>query len=387
MNITSWSRPARTILAAAMLASAPAAALAAQPVERAVDRDVFGFFSPSARAYMLDVADYSVLSTVAFFSIEARADGHLNTTASDGSANSEWAAWNSSWMGEVIAKAHAAGAEVVLSIRRFAWSSPDAATTVALLENADARATIAAEIADAVVDRGADGANLDFEPIPLAVKDEYVTFVRQVRAALDARQAGLQLTFDATGGIHGYDVTALTAPGAADAVFIMGYPFNGSFSERAGATSPLAGPGYDLTDSLNRFLNMTSADKIILGVPYYGYEWSTETKYRHSIVRPPSADYGTSRSRRIVEAIPLGKLHGVRWDSEQQVPWTRWRYRACADCPTTWRQLYYENRRSLGLKYDLVNGRDLRGVGFWAWGFEGDRPGLYGLLREKFGTP
>jgi spore germination protein YaaH len=84
-------------------------------------------------------------------------------------------------------------------------------------------------------------------------------------------------------------------------------------------------------------------------------------------------------------AIRDGRIHGVRWDSEQKVPWTRWLYRACASCPRTWRQLYYENKRSLALKYDLVNARDLAGVGFWRIGYEGNRPGLYQLLRDKFG--
>jgi spore germination protein YaaH len=384
-----FARPiVRASIAAALLATAPGtAATGIEAPERALSREVFGFFSPSARDYMLDVADYSVLSTVAFFGLDALASGHLQTTRTNGSPTAEWTAWTSQWMDDVIVKAHGHGTDVVLTVRRFAWSDADRAATVALLETASARSSLAAEIAETVTARGVDGVNLDFEPMPDGVGDEFVAFVRELRAELDLRQPGLQLTFDVTANPTNYDIAALTAPGAANAVFIMGYPYHGSWSANAGATSPLSGLPYDLTDTVDRFLTLTSADKVILGLPYYGYEWSTQTRYRHSPTRPPGPTYGSPSSRRISAAIELGRLHGVRWDVEQQVPWTRWRYKACAGCPFTWRQLYYENRRSLGLKYDLINDRDLAGVGFWALGFEGDRPGLYRLLREKFGAP
>ena len=39
---------------------------------------------------------------------------------------------------------------------------------------------------------------------------------------------------------------------------------------------------------------------------------------------------------------------------------------------------------SLGLKYDLVNARGLRGAGIWALGYDGTRPELYALLKRKF---
>jgi len=388
-------RPSLVALVTALLvaavpgsgASAASETTAATPsAGPGLSREVFGFFTTSERDYMLDVADYSVLSTVAFFAIEARADGHLALLTESGTPTRPWEAWNSSWMDEVMARAADAGTHVVLTIKRFGWSDTERAEMVALLSDATRRALLAEEIADAVALRG-DGVNIDFEPMPREVAGDFVTFIRQVRTALDAQRTGLSLTFDATGYGTNYRVAELTASGAADAVFIMGYPYQGGRSDRAGATSPLSGMAYDLTDTVNRFLAQTTPDKIILGLPYYGREWSTTTRYLHSATRPAGPTYGYSVSRLLDGAIRDGRLHGVRWDPEQMVPWTRWRYRACATCPETWRQLYYENKRSLGLKYDLVNSRDLAGVGFWRIGYEGDRPALYQLLRDKFGAP
>ena len=374
------------LLGLALVASGAgaAAASAATASAAAADPEVFGFFTPNARDYMLDAADYSTFTTVAFMGVEALADGHLEKMV-EGVSTVPWAAWTSEWMDTVLETAHAHGCKVVLTVTRFGWSAEDRATTVALLANADARALLADEIADAVVERGANGVNLDFEPVPREVKDDYVTFVRLVRQELNERQAGLFLTFDATGRIANYKIAELTAEGAADAVFLMGYPFKYANSRRAGAVSPLDGVGYGLPEALDAYLARTTPDKVILGLPYYGFEWSTETKYLHSLTRPQGETYGYERSQKIGYAIDFGLAHGRRWDAEQLVPWTRWRYQACETCPLTWRQLYYDDVQSMGLKYDLVIARGLAGVGLFKLGNDTGHPELNALLTEKFG--
>jgi spore germination protein YaaH len=348
-------------------------------------REVFAFFTPNASEYMLESADYSTLTTVAFFGVDALADGTLETTR-DGAVTTQWAAWTSDWMDEVIAKAHAAGCKVVLTVKRFAWSAAERALTTALLSNADTRAHLAEEIADAVIARGVDGVNLDFEPIPTDVKYDFVTFVRLLRQELDERQAGLFLTFDATAHIANYRIADLTAEGAADAVFVMGYPFKSSGSKHAGANSPLDGVKYGLPETVDAYLARTSVDNVILGLPYYGYEWSTETKYLHSATRPIGPTYGYPNSKPIGSAIDFATAKGRRWDAQQLVAWTRWRYQACATCPFTWRQLYYDDTQSLGLKYDMIIERDLAGVGLFKIGNDAGHPELNDLLTQRFGS-
>ena len=349
------------------------------------DRSVFGFFSYRDSAYMLSEADYSTLSTVAFASIPANGDGTLHV-AEGGVPTPAWTAWNAAWMDQVIEKAHAAGARVALTVSRFAWTPDDRATTIAMLSNMDVRNALAAAIASAVTDRGVDGVNIDFEPIPFAVKWEFVAFIREVRAQLDLRAPGLELTFDATAKPGNYAIRELTAPGAADAVFVMAYPFRDSGATTSGATAPLGGRKYDVRATVDRYLSLTTPDKVILGLPYYSYEWSTETRYRNSRTRPAGPTYGYPKTEKISAAWALADKHGWRWSTAENVAWTRWRYRACPSCPRTWRQVYFESRRSLGLKYDLVNSSDLLGVGFWKIGNDAGHPELYELLRTKFGA-
>jgi hypothetical protein len=53
---------------------------------------------------------------------------------------------------------------------------------------------------------------------------------------------------------------------------------------------------------------------------------------------------------------------------------------------TSWRELYYDDAESLAAKYDLVNQYDIRGAAIWALGYDGSRPELYAVIKDKFIT-
>ena len=113
----------------------------------------------------------------------------------------------------------------MLTIQSFAWTSAGVTRQRSLLGSSANRANLARQIAAAVRDRGADGVNLDFEPIISTYSDEFTALVRSVRAELNKIARGYQLTFDATGWIGNYPIGDATASGGADAVVIMGYDY------------------------------------------------------------------------------------------------------------------------------------------------------------------
>ena len=167
-------------------------------------------------------------------------------------------------MTSVINRAHEHGTRVVLTVTCFAWSGGGAATQAGVLGSPAARATLARQVAAAVRDRGADGVNLDFEPIVAGYADEFTDLVRAVRRELNAVAPGYQLTFDAMATIGNQPIAEATAPGGADAVVIMGYDYRTAASSVAGSISPLRGPVYDLTDTVEAF---TRRDPRIEGDP------------------------------------------------------------------------------------------------------------------------
>jgi spore germination protein YaaH len=349
-------------------------------------REVLGFLPYWEVSDSSTTFNWSVLSTVAYFSVGADASGNLMKQDPDGSATTGWGGWTSSKMTSIITAAHQNGTRVVLTISCFAWTSGQKTTQAALLGSAAARDNLARQVAAAVRDRGADGINLDFEPIVSGYADEFTALVRSVRAELDAIAPGYQLTFDTTGYIGNYPLEAATAPGGADAIFIMGYDYRGSSSSSAGSISPLTGPVYDLTDTVAAYTARVSPSKLILGVPYYGRAWSTSSDAPHA-ANISGTQYGTSVTALYETAVGLAAQYGRRYDAEEQAPWTAYQRETCTTtygCVTAWRELYYDDADSLKLRYDLVNRAGLRGVGIWALGYDGTRPELYAALAEKF---
>ena len=321
----------------------------------------------------LDTLDLSLVSTIAYFSVGAQANGTLakgtSTTPSSG-----WAGWTSSAMTGVINEAHARDVKVVLTVTMMSSMST-------LLTSSANRAKLASEIAAAVKLRNADGVNLDFEPVPASLRSQYTQLVRELKAKLVSSGAGSYLTVATMAGAAtwstGYDVAALTASGAADALMVMGYDFSWSGSARAGGVAPISNPYIlDVSEALADHLELVPASKIIWGVPYYGREWSTDS----SALNATTNDVLTSVAGWYTFHRSEAAAHGRKWDSVGMVPWYVFKDTANG----TWVEGYYDDVPSLTAKYDLVNLNDLRGIGIWHLGMDGTRRELWSALETNF---
>jgi spore germination protein YaaH len=389
-NVSALADPASILgarLGTAAAGTASGGAVAAAPVSSTgLRREIFGFLPYWELSDSSTTLDWRTLSTVAYFSVGCNGNGTLQKKNTNGTLTTGWAGWTSKKMTSLITAAHEHQTRVVLTVSCFAWSSSGASIQASLLRSATARATLAKQIAAAVRDRGADGANLDFEPIVAGYADEFTALVRKVRSELNNVAPGYQLTFDAMGSVGNQPIAAATAPGGADAVFIMGYDYRTAGTAYAGSHAPLTGPIYDLTDTVKAFSAKVSPSKLILGVPYYGRAWSTSSNALHA-KNISGTKYGGSAEPSYAQAIDIATANGRRWDSVEQAPWTAYRKQTCTSqygCVTSWRELYYDDAQSLKLKYDLVNRQHLRGAGIWALGYDNARSELRNALADKF---
>jgi spore germination protein YaaH len=346
-------------------------------------REVLGYLP----YWMLDAdelatLDLSLVSTIAYFSVGAQANGTLAkgtaTTPSTG-----WAGWTSSAMTGVINQAHTRGVKVVLTVTMMSWSGNATAMTT-LLTSAANRSKLASEIAAAVKSRNADGVNLDFEPVPASLRSQYTQFVREMKAKLVASGARSYLSVATMAGAAtwstGYDVAALSASGAADALMVMAYDFSWSGSARAGGVAPISNPYIlDVREALSDYLEVAPASKIIWGVPYYGREWSTDSSALNATTNDALTSVAGWYTFHRAEAAARGR----KWDSVGKVPWYVFRDTA----NDTWVEGYYDDVQSLTAKYDLVNLNDLRGIGIWHLGMDGTRRELWNALDTNFQGP
>ncbi len=222
---------------------------------------------------------------------------------------------------------------------------------------------------------GMDGINMDFEEILGADRDTMTIFMQDLSAA--CRTAGLELTM-ATMPLdfaNAYDFRALAE--TTDGLFMMEYNFHWQGGPEAGPTAPLFGWEFygNLQMSLSEYLTeIGSGEKLLFGLPYYGWEWPTRAETTHS----PTAGYGTALYYR--DSPGLAQQHGKRWDDEGKTPWYRYNNGG-------WNQGWYDDDTSLTLKYREVHEHDLLGTGMWALGYDGSRRELWAALRESFNRP
>ncbi len=380
--------PGGTPAAAAqpVVAVVPTTQDGAPPAATDLRRQVFGFLPYWELHDASTRLNYDLLSTIAYFGVGADARGNLRKRNTDGSTTVGWAGWTSSRMTSVIQAAHHHGTRVVLTVQAFAWTANQAASQAALLDSPAARMTLARQVAAAVRDRGADGVNLDFEPLVSGRADKFVMLVRAIRIELSRAARGYQLTFDTTGSIGNYPIEAATGHGRADAIFIMGYDYRTASAPAAGSIAPLSGGGYDLIDTVQSYLDRVPPSRLILGIPYYGRAWSTVSGKPHARTQT-GAKYGWSTSVTYANAVAVARQHGRRYDKTEATAWVAYRRRSCTaahGCVTTWREVYYDDAQSLRAKYDLIIRSGLRGAGIWALGYDDTRPELYRVIVDKF---
>jgi len=326
--------------------------------------------------------DYSLLSTVAYFGLDVNADGSFDQSG----GNRGWQGWNSQELVEMINRAHVAGARVVVVIKAFDSGTINAIVTSAAATRRAIDGTIAA-----IAVRQLDGVNVDFEGSSTGFPDVqrgFTNFMTRLAAEVHARWPDAFVTADTYGGSASWDggIFNISALGSVtDGLFVMAYDMGLSNDPgRALPNAPLDGWTYNVRTTVAQYLARTQPSKVILGVPYYGYKWSTTTNAPYAAVtsKPMGAPYA-----QILEDFTCARATRL-WDLTAQSPWTWWWSPAsgdpCGANHNSWRELYYDDAASLALKYDLVNANGLLGTGMWALGYDGNSRDLWQVLADKF---
>src|SRR4029077_1797633 len=134
----------------------------------------------------------------------------------------------------------------------------------AMLISAAARTNFAAALDRFVTEGRYAGVVLDLEEIPAHAQSDYVKLVRELAGMFSGRSLQLLVALPPEG--TAYDHVGLAA--AADALILMSYD---EHTEK-GAPGPLASQGWFET-VLARQLKKIPADKLIVSVGSYGYDW------------------------------------------------------------------------------------------------------------------
>lgn len=220
---------------------------------------------------------------------------------------------------------------------------------------------------------GMDGVSMDIEFPSAPDMDKMTAFMCQLADTCHARGLTLSMTISANNWCGGWDFETLS-----DSVDLL---FPGSYDNHWTKTPP--GPNAPLTGwegSIRTLMEPYIAahcsrnlKKICMGVPYYGYEWQTDTG------EPHARAIGDGRMRSYVEMKSRAQQDGELWDPESQTPWYHFR-----DSSGNWHQGWYDDDSSLALKYGDVDSLGWGGIQIWHLNEDLLRGELWGALREAF---
>jgi len=300
--------------------------------------------------------DVQGMTTIAYFSIGVNPDGTLDES------DSGWAGYQSQAFADLVNRAHAAGDRVVLTVNCFDQSALDQLTS-----SPTAPGTLASALVAAVASKNLDGVNLDFEGNGSADQAGLTALVTYVSAALKAANPHYQVTMDTYASSAGdpngfYNIKAL-AP-AVDAFFVMAYQLNleGSPSQ----ASPLTSGMFSDLSTVAQYIDAVAPSKVILGVPFYGYDWPTTdgTLLAQETGGPSPVAYA-----QIVAAA-----HPAYWDPVTDTAWTSYQVGA------QWHETFFEDPSSLYMEAQLAQFFHIAGLGIWALGFDRNDPQMLGAL-------
>lgn len=317
--------------------------------------EIFGFapWWNLADEQAFDVKD---LTTLAYFSVDVNPNGTINES------NSGWDGYQSQALADLISRAHAADDRVVLTVTCF-----DQGTLDRLTSDPSAASRLGGALLQLISAKNMDGVNFDFEGNGAQDREGLDNLIAAVSNQLHTANQHWQISMSTYGSSAGdpygfFDIAGLAR--SVDAFFVMAYDMNEPATPSP--TAPLTGPGNEDNVDLAEYSDVVPRSKIILGVPYYGYEWPTSG--------PDLGASATGPATPVTYAQVAAQSLPSYWDQQSQTPWTAYQ------AGNQWYQIFFDDPTSLALKARLANEYKILGVGVWALGMDGNDPLMLAAL-------
>jgi spore germination protein YaaH len=231
------------------------------------------------------------------------------------------------------------------------------------------------------------GINIDIEYNGKAsdeLRHNFVQLLAKLDAFLAAKFPQVELSIDmyASASSEGNMIWDIEQIGRyVDYIVVMAYDFHRRGSTQAGPVAPLFGGkklwSSDIHQHLLNYLRLVPKEKILLGVPFYGYEWRTDSRSPQANTYPDSGS--TASYQRVQKILKQRQQLQVQtaWDDTALCP-----YLSYVEDGEIF-MIYYENPLSLSFKLEYVQQLDLAGIAIWALGYEGDDRALWNEVQER----
>ena len=334
------------------------------------NREVFGWH-PYWMGNRWTNYPFELLSTISYFSY------NVNPRTGLSSNPSQIEDWKTTAM---IDSAKVKNTRVLLTVSLQGKTNQDQFLTNELLWN-----NLYQDVSKLILERNADGVDLNFEDLPFGLKSEFTDFVDGFDQYLtlqfqnnNRENPFISLTLPAHKDREHFDIKRLDA--FIDLFIIMGYDYNGTSSPDA--VSPLQSEGvFSLKNTVEYFKEKNiNVNKTILALPYYGILWninpsgeddfkaSIERKLTYSEIKNNFLDNEDVGSEVELDPISMSKIYRAAFEDNSI------------------KEIHYDDAFTLSKKYDYAMNNNFQGVGIWALGYDNGNDELWNLIENYFST-
>ena len=336
-----------------------------------LNKTVFGFL-PYWELQQASIR-LDLLSHIALFDFVLNEDGSLTPPYN----------WPEAWQ-PIISEATMNKVKVLLTVSNLTDTATDSILVSQLINNQGNKNNFFNNVKNLIDEYNLDGVILDFENLKLSEHGDPINnFTQEFKDSLNNWFTDKELSFatPAVNWVGRWKLKELSE--ICDYLFIMAYDYHGSWSENAGPVAPLSGNDqYNLRNyktTIESDYAEIDPSKLILGVPYYGAKWTTDNTNPYTEVIPfgePDANWAGNIN---YENINWSELeNNFLLDSISQTPYL------IVQTNNKDTLIWIDNEYSLSLKYDFALEKNLRGIGMWSLGKDGNHPELWKLIEEKF---
>ncbi|MBT3249583.1 MAG: hypothetical protein HN846_02910 [Candidatus Pacebacteria bacterium] len=320
------------------------------------------------------------LTHLAYFGLTIGADGSI-ITRQDGGLEPGYKNLQEDQFLSLSQQVANRGHSVDITLSQF-----ESDTIVSLLTNEKSIQNLLTSLDSILLAYPINGINLDIEyagKITDPLREKMTNLVVAINQHLDQKYEHIQFSIDmyasAASTNNIWDVAAIEPH--VDYIVVMAYDFHQRSSPQAGPVAPLfGGKEYwdsDINQHLVDFIKIVPKEKILLGVPFYGYEWQTTSRDSQAHTFPKTGS--TASYKRVKEILAKSEELQVEesWNEQALSP-----YLSYVEDGEIF-VVYYENSRSLSYKLDYVNQLDLGGISIWALGYEDNSRELWDTINRK----
>ena len=201
-----------------------------------------------------------------------------------------------------------------------------------------------------------DGFDIDWESPQAADAENFRALLEEFRRQMNAVRAGLRLSIavdEAPETLAGTNFASVAT--LVDQVGVMNYDYAGPWNKTTGFLAPLFANRHGL--SIERSIASykaagVPAEKLLMGVPFYGYSWTAVASTNNGLFQPGSAVRG---DRPYSYIRTLSTSFASYRDARSQAPWL-------FDGQTFWT---YEDPVSVRYKVSYARDQHLGGMMIW----------------------